>query len=195
MRRIFLYLYIVAMVFTLLFFVSMLIFDDRGAETPNEALAAEVLLSDVIIPAAANIDESGEAPVLVKESTTIVYEYYYKGDGISEITEEKPPYFLLDKSRTYFEETFVDWEVLNFSEDKVILRKSVEGDSSQHYVLGIHEGYVAVFYEDEINGTNLKEITSTPVNALTGEDRQRLEQGIHIQGNERLIKALEDFGS
>lgn len=141
------------------------------------------------------------APVLnvsqekITLSTKMVYEYYYEDDDKTEVLEEVPPYFLIDMTRINLEENFKDWQIQSFSSKEVVMRKNIKGQSSQHYILGEYEGYIAVFYQKEINGVNLKEITDTPVNSLSEEEQARLREGIRIEGNDELMKVLEDYGS
>ncbi len=128
-------------------------------------------------------------------TTNMVYEYYYTSDGKTERTEELPPYFMIDMTEQSLKESFSEWQIVKFTSDEVVMQKNIEGKSSQYYILGIQDGYVAVFYEEPINGTSLKELTETPIAALSDEELIRLKAGIHVMGNDQLIKALEDYGS
>lgn len=131
----------------------------------------------------------------ITPSTKIVYEYYYEDDGKTQIFEEEPPYFLIDETEEHLRKAFVNWEIVSFDETEVVMRKSIEGRSNQHYTVGERGGYVAVFYKKEINGDNLKEITNMPVSALPVEEQERLEKGIDVSGENELHKILEDYGS
>ncbi len=131
----------------------------------------------------------------IMSTTNIVYEYYYTEDGKTERTEEEPPYFLLNLTEKALADKLSDWEILSFSTDEVVLRKNVSAKSDQHYIVSDLDGYVAVFYETPINGTRLKEMTNTPIIALSQVEQNRLKEGIYISGKEELIKILEDYGS
>jgi len=133
--------------------------------------------------------------VKINDSTTIVYEYYYLADNEVEEASEVAPFFLIGLTEPELSETILDWEVLEFSEDKVVIRKNISGHSGQHFVLGVQDGYVAVFYEESVNGMTLKEITGTPISALPEDKQAMLKEGIIISDEDRLIKTLEDFGS
>lgn len=142
-----------------------------------------------------NIPASKVSEAKITPSTKMVYQYYYEEDGKTEVLEEEPPYFLLDMTRQEIENDFNDWKVESFSNKEVIMKKTIKGKSNQHYILGEYNGFVAVFYEKEINGNNLKEITDTPLESLSEEDRKRLKEGIAIDGDDNLIKALENIES
>lgn len=192
MKKYFLYLYMIAMAFTLLTFIALMSFVKEPEALAIAEEGGETAQIDAL-PVYGGAD--GENAVAISKNTTMVYEYYYTDDGLTDTTEESPPHFLLDKTRDFFERSLPDWEVLEFSEEKVVLRKSVDGRSAQHYTLGVYEGFIAVFYDDEVNGTNLREITNTPINALSPEEQEKLRQGIQIKGDEDLYRALEDYGS
>lgn len=127
----------------------------------------------------------------ITPSTKLVYQYYYEEDGQMIESEEQPPYFMIDMTREEMQEKYPDWQVQSFSEEEVVMRKSVQQKSHETYRLGIHEGYVAVYYENGV----IKDILDTPISALTEEERQRLEKGIVVTGEERLIRLLEDYTS
>lgn len=131
----------------------------------------------------------------ITASTKMIYEYYYIGDGVVEKTEELSPYFLIDLTKENVQDLFSEWIVASFTPDEVVMRKYLDGSSNQYYIVGIHDGFIAVFYAAEIDGTTLKEITDTPVAALPMEEQARLKSGIHVLGQDALVKVLEDYSS
>ena len=136
-----------------------------------------------------------EAAERIVPSTLMVYEYVYKDGGIQETTQDNSPYFLLDKTEEEISDMFSDWEIVSFTSEKVVLRKTLEEKSGQYYILGIQDGCIAVFYSEPVNGSKLKEVTSTPVSALSAEEQIRLREGINVDGKEELMRLLEDYGS
>ena len=131
----------------------------------------------------------------ITQSTKMVYEYYYPEDDFTEIYEDAPPYFLIGYSLDDIKRCYANWTVVSFSDREVIMKKNVDGPSSQRYVIGEQDGYIAVYYDVENEGKMLKEITSTPITALSDSDRRDVESGIRIIGKERLVRALEDYTS
>lgn len=172
----------------------------RNADTQPEAEQAAAMFSQSVtkLEALSEDEPVDLAPyhggVRITPVTQMVYEYCYD-DGRVESSREDAPYFLLDMGAEKLEEMFPDWEVTVFTEDEVVMRKYVPGKSGEYYIVGIQDGYVAVFYQQPVNGTKLKEITNTPVHTLSSDERQRLADGIQIQGNDRLAKVMEDYGS
>ncbi|HBF66323.1 MAG TPA: hypothetical protein DDW34_12010 [Clostridium sp.] len=87
------------------------------------------------------------------------------------------------------------WQIVYFSPEKVILRCSVEGKSSEVFVLKEYEGNLAVFTEDIDKKMRLKELTKVPISVLPDPERQQLIEGIYVLGEENLVKLLSDFTS
>ena len=139
--------------------------------------------------------EVATSSAIILPSTQIVYNYYYEEDGCVESTSEYAPHFLIGMKENELKNIFDDWQIKSFSKEKVIMQKNISGLSNQHFIIGIKDGYVAVFYQNEVDGSNLKEITNTPISSLTVEDRKRLESGIKISGEDKLIAILQDYES
>ena len=142
-----------------------------------------------------SVSESEENTVRIGMNTKIVYEYFNPEDGTSETTEESSPYFLLDMAIDKLENRFTDWEIVEFTEDKVVMRKIVSGYDRSFYIRGIKDGYIAVFYQNTSSGTTLKQMTDTPVTALPREEQKMLEQGIKVDSKTQLAGVLQDYGS
>lgn len=131
----------------------------------------------------------------ITSSTKLIYEYYYTDNSEVKREEVIAPYFLVDMSLEDIKQRFPDWQLQSFSEKEVIMRKSINKKEQERYIIGIHEGYVAVFFEEPVNGQTLRELTNTPIESLSPGDRAKLKAGITITGAKALISALEDYES
>lgn len=131
----------------------------------------------------------------ITPSTKLVYEYYYEGDGQTKREEEVPPYFLLDMTRQDIEEKYPDWQLKSFSNSEVVMRKNIAGKVKERYIIGEYDGYVAVFFEQPVDGVSLRELTDTPISSLTDEEQTKLKIGISILGEDALINAMENYES
>lgn len=127
----------------------------------------------------------------INENTILEFVYNYS-DGFSETKQDLPQQFMVGWDREQVEKAYSQWEMTEFSKDKVIFNKSVDSTSSQHYILKEDEGYIAVFYRDS---DILKEVTSTPISSLSVEDRKLFEKGVSVDGDVNLIKYLESLES
>ena len=128
----------------------------------------------------------------ISEGTLITYDFYHSETGEYESITEYAAESLLGMTIDDLKRFFADWQVLSFDPYEVHLRQN-STISYQDFIIGIHEGYIAVFYNDEHNA--IKELTTRPISALAPEEQERLFEGIRVTGNEELMRALEDFGS
>ncbi|MDD4843653.1 MAG: hypothetical protein PHU31_04905 [Anaerotignum sp.] len=133
--------------------------------------------------------------VTVKKDGKIIYQYYYTKDAMTKEVEEPVPDFLEGLSREQMQSIYNGWQIVYFSPEKVILRCSVEGKSSEVYLLKEYEGYLAVFMEDIHKKMRLKELTQVPISVLPEPERQELREGIYVLGEENLVRLLSDFTS
>lgn len=131
----------------------------------------------------------------IYKSTIIVYEYYNISTGKMEVEEEEPPYFMIGFTEEELKSTFRDWLLISFNSERVVMRKNIQDKKINTYVVGVQQGYVAIFTREPENKTTLKELTEIPVSALPIEEQQRLLNGIEIVGEDKLYKILEDYGS
>ncbi|MDO4302185.1 MAG: hypothetical protein Q4D26_12470 [Clostridia bacterium] len=123
----------------------------------------------------------------IGENTVLEFVYNYS-DGFTETQQSLPQQFMYGWDREKTQQAYSEWLMTEFSGDRVVFNRNVEGNSSQHYILKENNGYIAVYYrESDI----LKETTSTPVAALSEEDRKLFEKGVEIDGEKNLIKYIE----
>lgn len=125
--------------------------------------------------------------VTIGDETVLEFVYNYE-DGYSQTRQSIPQSYMYGWTRDDIERAYGDWQMTEFSKDRVVFVKNVEGDSPQHYILKEKDGYVAVYYKE--SGV-LKEMTSAPVASLSENERKLFEEGIEIDGEVNLIKYIE----
>lgn len=124
---------------------------------------------------------------VIGENTVLEFVYNY-ADGFSETQQSLPQQFMYGWDREKTQQVYNDWMMTEFSEDRVVFNKSIAGNSTQHYILRVNNGYIAVYYRES---NILKEMTSTPVASLSDEDKALFEKGVEIDGEKNLIKYIE----
>ena len=127
------------------------------------------------------------------ETAVFTYEIYNDITQMSDSVKGKCPYELIGKSMSDVKDFYPDWQVTEFSSESVTLRKNLGSDNNERYIVGVYEGYVAVFYENSEEGIYM--LTEIPVNTLEDEKQKMLEEGIYVEGRERLNRILEDYSS
>lgn len=131
----------------------------------------------------------------IQRDTEMVYQYYYTQDEMTKEQKEPAQDYLIGLNRKQLESIFQGWQLVYFSPEKVILRCSVEGTSTESYLLGVYEGCLAVFCEKEGNQIMLTEKTDIPIDVLPLAEQQQLREGIRVNGEENLAKLLADYTS
>ena len=133
--------------------------------------------------------------IKINIDTEIVYEYVHKEDKSVSVKKDNTPYFLVNKTLEEISYLFSSWDIIKFEQDEIILRKEINTTSTQKYIISVLDGYVAVFYDEALDGNRLKEVTEMPINTLPQEDIDRLLIGIKATGEDELIRLLEDYSS
>ena len=133
-------------------------------------------------------------PPRITAETRMVYDFYSVETEDYNRIEEYPAEALLGMTRAELEHKFADWQVVSFDNARIYLRQN-RAIEYRRFIIGIHEGYIAVFYDNDDDLRGIKELTNRPIAALPQEEQERLKEGIRVTGNEELMRALEDFSS
>jgi len=129
--------------------------------------------------------------VKLNAGAKLIYLTYYVGCG-DEITEEK---YLDDKyigyTKSELEQHERDWEIDSFTPDEVKLKREIHGICSNHYYIGIQNGYVAFFQGIPGIQSTLVERTDIIADTLREDDRLILEKGLTINDEQEFLKIRE----
>lgn len=131
----------------------------------------------------------------INAETELIYQYFYMADRVTKEQKELAPDFLQGLNREQLQSIYNGWQMVLFSPEKVILRCKIEGKSSETYLLGEQDGYLAIFYEDGAKGLHLKEKTEVPLSSLPDGEARQIREGLRVTGEENLAKLLADLTS
>lgn len=127
-------------------------------------------------------------------NTEVVEEIYYvQCDHLIRNTR-KDIKSLVNMTKEELAKKYPDWDIKEFSTDKVTLYKEEQGFCNEHYLVKDVDGVVTIYNmdnEDKIN--DLIEITEIETKYLTETDQEDLKQGIRVYTEQKLNKLLEDF--
>lgn len=132
---------------------------------------------------------------VIGENAEIVYQYYYTEDQRTAEQKEPVQNYLLGLNLAQVRSIYNGWQVVFFSPEKVILRSTVEGRSDESFLLGEQNGMLAVFREDADGKITLYECTDVPLSVLPEIERQQIQEGVRILGEDNLAKVLADYMS
>ena len=166
---------------------------DGREEVRLAALAyATHMMEEIVVPGEHFADAAEFSEPRIMPYTQIIYEYFDSETSGFHKAAEAAATILLGMTEDEVDAFFADWQIVSFSADAVHLRQNTNLHERQ-YIIGVHNGYIAVFYDN--GNESVKELTARPVSALAEEEQLRLIEGIKVQGNEALMRALEDFSS
>ena len=140
----------------------------------KEALAAESAMQSI------ENDIGGDNTIIVDASASLT----------TPLTSQPSP------SPTPTSPTFEETNKFNEIETDNTTANSEAAENITHYIVGVFDGYIAVFYADEnFNPTAVKEVTDRPVGVLTGIDYEKLHEGLRVTNTDELFQILQDYAS
>ncbi len=92
-------------------------------------------------------------------------------------------------------EKYADWEITAFSPPIVELSKTIDTYCPSHYIIGVDNGYIAIYVYDENGNKNMQERTDISIATLTPEDQQALTAGIVVDTEDQKEQTLEGFSN
>lgn len=140
-----------------------------------------------------SIIETSNKEEKVSPNAILVIRKHYNDCGHTVEDEAIIPEEIVNKTKKELEEMYANWEIRDFSFDKVVLYKELDGICKEHYVLRELDDKVAIYVIDEKGEEKLQEITSISTQYLPKEDLKKLENGIKAIGKEALNSVLEDY--
>jgi hypothetical protein len=98
-------------------------------------------------------------------------------------------------SEQQLKEKYIDWEITGYSPPIIELSKVVDTYCPNHYIIGVDNGYIAIYVYDENGQKVLQEKTEISIATLTPEDQQALNGGIVVDTEDQKEQTLEGFSN
>lgn len=130
----------------------------------------------------------------VTPQTKIVKRVKYTKCGDEEIMQEDASAELVGMTAQQLSQVYQGWSVETFDLHEVVLVLQVDAYCKTHndnMFVGIHNGYVAVFYGQPGPQALLKEETNIPLESVQAQDQKELGQGIIVKDRSELLQTLE----
>ena len=127
-------------------------------------------------------------------NTEVVEEVYYAQCDHLIRTTRNDIKSLVNMTKDELAKKYPDWEIKEFSTEKVILYKEEQGFCNEHYLVKDVDGVVTIYNmdnEDKIN--EIIETTEIETKYLTETDQEDLKEGIKVYTQQKLNKLIEDF--
>lgn len=102
-------------------------------------------------------------------------------------------YDLVNGTKDDLQKAYPYWQIEKFSSNQIILYKEFNSNCGQHFVLKEDEGKITVYKINENNEEEVYEKTEISVEYLSETDKNKINEGIRVNGIEELNQLLEDF--
>lgn len=158
----------------------------------QESIAAGVIAHNTVLPTVSYVEETYNMVTGRLDSVPRTAPGFLIGMTKEELSAYLTNY--MDKlSLAEYEAGLLSYEIVSFSENKVVLRKTYDASKVPYkFYINITDGMVTVFYSDM---ESVFEYTHIPAVDLTEEDRVALIEGIYVKDREELYSILEGFSS
>lgn len=118
---------------------------------------------------------------------------YYNECGHFKFEYAKLPEELVNLTKEEVEDFYDDWEVEEFSANKIVLVKEISSLCDEHFIIKLGEKYVQIFHLEPDGNLVLYKTTDISREYLPAEDISKLEQGMYVFGEGKLNSIIEDF--
>lgn len=171
-------------------------FNNNKLYNQNNYDIAEVILDDCtdefenmeedIVPT--NVEQDKISPnckmILIK---------HYKGCN-HEINEYiKVPERLVNLTKDEFQNEYKDWNIKEFTTEKIILYKEFEGICGEHYILKDEDRKISIYKILENGKEEIYEKTDISIDYLPINDKESIQKGLEVNGREKLNQLIESF--
>lgn len=130
----------------------------------------------------------------ISVNTDVVEEIYYpECDHLLKYTKQDIK-TLVNMTKEELAKKYDDWEIKEFSTNRVVLYKEETGYCEEHYLVKEENGMVTIYNMDnKDNIIGLLEVTDVETKYLTENDQENLKIGIKVYSQQNLNKLIEDF--
>ena len=139
------------------------------------------------------IKEVAEQKEKITPNTYLKFEQYYKDCGHTVIDREKVKEELVNKNIEEIENIYKDWEIKELNNKEIILYKEFKGECNEHYLLRDANGVITIYRIDNNGDEILIEPTEISTKYLPKTDKDKLQNGVRLNGKEELNAYIEDF--
>lgn len=163
-----------------------------AAQPAQDTVEAGVVAHNTVLPTVSYMEETYNAATGALDSMSKVAPGFLIGMTREELTAYLAHY-MENLSIAEYEAGLLAYEIVSFSENSVILRKTYDATRNPYkYYVNISDGMVTVYYSDL---ESVFEYTHIPAVDLSEENRTALINGIYVKDREELYSLLEGFSS
>ena len=103
------------------------------------------------------------------------------------------PQNLVNGTQEDLEKEYPNWEIQKYSSNEIILYREFDSNCGQHFILRNDNGKITIYKINEEMQEEVYEKTEISVEYLTEKDKVEIQNGIRVNGVEKLNQLIEDF--
>ncbi|MEA4845968.1 MAG: BofC C-terminal domain-containing protein [Clostridiaceae bacterium] len=143
-----------------------------------------------------NADSMIEQPTdidLPTPNTQLIFKTYYSSCGHTVEKVVQAGNDELNMNEQQLKEKYDRWGITGYSPPIVEFSRTIDTYCPNHYIIGLDNGYIAIYIYDEDGNKIMQEKTDIPSAPLTPEDQKALAGGIVVDTEEQKEQTLEGF--
>ena len=165
---------------------------EEGSEYNGNSILVDTVAEDMVLPATKYALQTFDIKTGTMEEEILPAPSYLVGLTRNQVIEYLHDY-MLDLTWNEYEKGLTAFELLQFSKDKVVLRKTYNAELVDNkYYLSTQNGYIVVYYADK---KTVFDYTSVSVENLSQYEQIQLEEGIFVKDLDELYAILENYSS
>lgn len=176
------------LMFELTFLVALNFFEEKNEEFVESEMQKNKKLEQF-----AEVEETSNEEDKIGINTILVVEDYYTNCKHTEENVREIESKMINLTKDEFEEKYPEYELKEFSKEKVVVKEKKEGICDEHFKIALGEEFIEVFKLDSNEEEELYLVTNISRDYLTDEDIYKLKSGILVYGRDNINLKLEDY--
>lgn len=176
------------------FFVGMYLYNKEDNYNKLENNEEQIMYNNITNNTNTLEIETSTSEEKISINTEVIEEIYYTQCDHLIKNKKKSISNLINMTKDDLIEEYPNWEIKEFSKERVVLYKEEQGFCNEHYLVKDVDGLVTIYNMDNNDkSNNLVEITEIETKYLTENDQENLKEGIKVYTKQKLNKLIEDF--
>lgn len=176
------------------FFVGMYLYNKEDNYNKLENNEEQIMYNNITNNINTLEIETSTSEEKISINTEVIEEIYYTQCDHLIKNKKKSISNLINMTKDDLIEEYPNWEIKEFSKERVVLYKEEQGFCNEHYLVKDVDGLVTIYNMDNNDkSNNLVEITEIETKYLTENDQENLKEGIKVYTKQKLNKLIEDF--
>lgn len=143
------------------------------------------------------VNSKNQEVATIHSDTQVIFEREYLKDEVIDKETTRAQEKIIGLNQEEVEEFYKDWTMINFTEEELILHKSIDSHSPGSYKIGVAEknnkSYIAVFSFDKDGKEELEFISQMPISILPSNEQNKFIEGMIFSNIDEVHRMLENY--